>query len=74
MNASKIAIFAFAAALMSFATATEVSARAIDEGATAQIGALAAQNAQPSLHGDRLALNPQPLPPIVEPGDEDGRW
>jgi hypothetical protein len=67
MNTSKIAIFAFAAALLSFATATEVSARAIDESA-------AAQNSLPSLHGDRLALNPQPLPPFVDPNDEDGHW
>ncbi|MGA8171747.1 MAG: hypothetical protein WB816_13075 [Methylocystis sp.] len=64
MNSSKIALFV-AAALISFPIASPVSARTTDQ--------TAAPSVSPAPRGDRLALNPQPLPPLVEPDDED-RW
>ena len=69
MKTSKIVAFACAAALLTFGAAA--SARSSDEGATKQIGALDAQKSSAARPDYRLALNPQPLPPFVDP-DDDG--
>ena len=73
MNTSKIVIFAFAAALTGVGT-SQASARVVEDGAASQIAPSAKLEARPAARADRLALNPQPLPPIiVDPADE-GRW
>jgi hypothetical protein len=73
MRTSKIVAFACAAALLTFGAATAASARTSDKGALNQIGALDPQKSPSARPDHRLALNPQPLPPIVD-GDDEDRW
>ncbi|MFY9627912.1 MAG: hypothetical protein WAK03_07135 [Methylocystis sp.] len=76
MNARKIALFAFSAAIAISGAAVEASARNIDDSSKAQItapvscqmrsilvGERAARISKPVSINDRVALNPQPLPP-----------
>ncbi len=77
MNATKIILCAIGATIMTSATAFDASARTVEGSDGASIGVAGSVPASPALVGERastdnqssatrsrVAINPQPLPPI----------